>query len=93
MRELQEKTDMGKKMLELLYTGSDLPDILVIDLLRSQLQSSECYSHGYVLDSIPNLSDKALSADKQLDFLATLDPPPSYWVIISVSSPDRSCIV
>ncbi|KER18570.1 hypothetical protein T265_15972, partial [Opisthorchis viverrini] len=62
--------------------GEDLSDILVFNIVNEALQSPECKEKGYILDGMPNYSEKLLTIPTQLEFLARVYPEPAYWVLI-----------
>ncbi|CAL8073381.1 unnamed protein product [Calicophoron daubneyi] len=83
---LSHGTDYGKKIEDTLKDGHDLDDELVLSILRDKLMSPECVNNGYVIDGIPTHSEGALSIEKQLELIFSLDNGPNYLIDIQISN-------
>ncbi|KAF5397063.1 hypothetical protein PHET_09495 [Paragonimus heterotremus] len=87
-RHIQEGTGRGLEIRFLLQKGEDLSDSMVFNIVNEELQSSECRQSGYILDGIPTYSEKLLRVPTQLEFLARIYPPPTFWVFIDITDPE-----
>lgn len=85
LRHLRERDHYGKLISQLMLSGKDLDDALMIRMLSDELNSPECLEKGFVIDDLPNYSEKSLSIEKQLEFLQSLKPGPEYIIEIEVS--------
>ncbi|CAH8515425.1 unnamed protein product [Dicrocoelium dendriticum] len=85
---IEEKSGRGLEIIRQLQQGEDLSDATVFNILHEHLQSPECRNAGYILDGIPNYSEKLLNIQTQLEFLARIYPTPSLWVMIDIPDPE-----
>ncbi|KAG5444380.1 hypothetical protein CSKR_103003 [Clonorchis sinensis] len=87
-RHIEEKSGRGLEVISIMQSGEDLSDILVFNIINEALQSPECKEKGYILDGMPNYSEKLLTIPTQLEFLARVYPEPAYWVLIDIPDPE-----
>ncbi|KER32085.1 hypothetical protein T265_01856 [Opisthorchis viverrini] len=87
-RHIEEKSGRGLEIISIMQRGEDLSDILVFNIVNEALQSPECKEKGYILDGMPNYSEKLLTIPTQLEFLARVYPEPAYWVLIDIPDPE-----
>ena len=81
-KNISEGTELGKKAKEYMDKGALVPDELVIDLLKSRLDESDCIEQGFLLDGFPRtlsqaeaLSEYLESKGIALDKVINLDVP------------------
>ena len=58
-KNISEGTELGKKAKEYMDKGALVPDELVIDLLTSRLDESDCVENGFLLDGFPRTLSQA----------------------------------
>ncbi len=62
---IQNQTDLGKKVKELIEKGQLAPDNLVLDLLFDHINKNS-YTHGYILDGFPRTLPQAEALEQRL---------------------------
>jgi len=62
---IKDKTELGKKVTSILDAGELVPDDIVVELVKEELQKDK-YSDGYVLDGFPRTVAQAEAYDKFL---------------------------
>lgn len=67
---VRENSDIGKLIKEHIKSGLDVPDKLIIELMRDRLESTDCAMNGWVLDGFPS-SFEQCRALKYLNKLPT----------------------
>ncbi|KAF8561441.1 hypothetical protein P879_10278 [Paragonimus westermani] len=85
---LNSKTPLGDQMLQIMRSGHDLSDTLVLKMVQDKLNSLECSQGGYVLDDFPTSSEKSMGFDQQLAVLLSSPVKPEYIVDIQVPEED-----
>lgn len=85
MQTLSSRTAFGDQISNLLRSGRDLPDDIVLQMINDKLVSSECMEAGYVLDDFPTSSEKNLAVCKQLEMISTLPCRPELIIQVDVS--------
>jgi Adenylate kinase and related kinases len=63
--EIQQKTEIGNKVDEIMKKGELVPDDLVIDLLQKKLNSEEC-KRAAIFDGYPRTLNQAKKLDEML---------------------------
>ena len=63
-QEIKEESDFGKKVKEIVNSGSLIPDQLMIDLMFSKLEQVE-YQDGFILDGFPRSVFQAKALDQK----------------------------
>ncbi len=72
-QEIRQKTEVGKVMYEHTKDGHFVPNDIVIELLKKQLQDLDNYK-GFIIDTAPiNLTQKRLMQDVNIDAVISLD--------------------
>lgn len=66
-KNISEGTELGKKAKEYMDKGALVPDELVIDLLKSRLDESDCVEQGFLLDGFPRTLSQAEALSEYLD--------------------------
>ncbi|KER32086.1 hypothetical protein T265_01857 [Opisthorchis viverrini] len=82
------KTPLGDQIQQIMRTGKDLSDSLVLDMLKDKLSSPDCEQSGYILDDFPTSSEKGLNIGQQLDMLLKSEARPDYIVDIQIPEAD-----
>ncbi|KAF5395927.1 hypothetical protein PHET_11510 [Paragonimus heterotremus] len=75
-------------MQQIMRSGHDLSDTLVLKMIQDKLNSLECSQGGYVLDDFPTSSEKGMGFDQQLAMLLSSPVKPEYIVDIQVPEED-----
>ncbi|KAF5397584.1 hypothetical protein PHET_09499, partial [Paragonimus heterotremus] len=86
--EMRADTELGRCVRATLSSGLDLPDHLILDLIRTTLSSPTCVERGYVLDGLPTHSELNMSIEDQLEMLRSLENGPEYIIHIQISDED-----
>ena len=73
---MQQQTDLGNKVKELVNAGSLVPDEIVIQLIKDRLQQDDC-KKGFLLDGFPRTlaQTEALHDITDIDFIFDIDVP------------------
>ncbi|VDP69264.1 unnamed protein product [Echinostoma caproni] len=85
---LNNRTALGDQFSNILRSGKDLPDDLVLHMIHNKLISDECNEMGYVLDDFPTSSEKGLSIGRQLEMLNGLPFRPEFIIQINIPEND-----
>lgn len=73
---IQNATDLGKKVKEIVESGQLVPDELVIQLVSGRLKQPDC-ANGFLLDGFPRTvpQAEALQNLTPIDFIIDIDVP------------------
>ncbi len=87
---LAQKTDLGKKIEDVMKSGNLVPDDLTMDVVHDRLSQEDC-KNGFILDGFPRTIPQAELFDKmeKLDVVVNLVVPDE--VIIKRLSARLSC--
>ncbi|KAF8561444.1 hypothetical protein P879_10380 [Paragonimus westermani] len=88
LAEMRADTEMAGRIQAMLNSGLDLPDHLILDLIRTKISSPTCVERGYVLDGLPTHSELNMSIEDQLEMLRSLENGPEYIIHIQISDED-----
>ncbi|KAK1171736.1 adenylate kinase 9 [Acipenser oxyrinchus oxyrinchus] len=80
------KTEHGLKFMELLNQGLSIHEELVIKIILDKINSPEVEHHGYVLCSLPSMSEEYLKISEQMELIKNLKLKPDF--IINIKCPD-----
>ncbi|KAA3673151.1 adenylate/nucleoside-diphosphate kinase [Paragonimus westermani] len=86
--EMRADTEVAGRIRAMLNSGLDLPDHLILDLIRTTISSPTCVERGYVLDGLPTHSELNMSIEDQLEMLRSLENGPEYIIHIQISDED-----
>ena len=79
------ETEIGRQAEQYMSTGQLVPDDLIVDLIRTRLQSADC-RRGYLLDGFPRTIAQAEALDAMLAAQATpLD------AVLELQVPEKRC--
>ena len=65
-REIAENTDLGKKAREFTDKGEFVPDDVVIDIIRSQIEQN-AEAEGFIFDGFPRTTAQAEALDRLME--------------------------
>ena len=73
---IQQKTELGKKIKEIVESGQLVPDDLVIQLVLDRIKAVDC-KDGFLLDGFPRTiaQAKALHQKTTIDYVIDIDVP------------------
>ncbi|MGH0164644.1 UNVERIFIED_CONTAM: hypothetical protein FKN15_057830 [Acipenser sinensis] len=77
---------IGKPFMELLNQGLSIHEELVIKIILDKINSPEVEHHGYVLCSLPSMSEEYLKISEQMELIKNLKLKPDF--IINIKCPD-----
>ncbi|MBN3315008.1 KAD9 kinase, partial [Atractosteus spatula] len=80
------QTDHGLKFLEILHGGKSIPEEMVTEIILEKLKSPEVEHYGYVLSSLPSMSEEYLKIPEQIEMIKNLNLVPDF--IINIKCPD-----
>lgn len=75
--EIANKTKVGKIAAELMKEGDLVPDEMIIGLIESRLQETDCKVNGWVLEGFPK-------TEKQIHMLKAMKQIPSLVVVLQI---------
>ncbi|KAF5394612.1 hypothetical protein PHET_10931 [Paragonimus heterotremus] len=84
LQHIAGRTSTGHVLLNVMLDGRDIDDATVLGIVTQKLESSECYNRGYIIDDLPNNSEKQLSIALQLETLSTINPKPNCFIHVLV---------
>ncbi len=67
---MKDKSDLGLKAQSFVDSGNLVPDDLIIELVKTQLLSSNALEHGFILDGFPRTLAQAEALDVMLSDLS-----------------------
>lgn len=78
-RNIEEKTELGKKVKKYLDDGMLVPDSLTIEIVKNRISQDDC-KNGFLLDGFPRTIEQANAFEKllsdmgqKLDYVVNLD--------------------
>lgn len=73
---IQQGTDLGKKVKEIVDSGRLVPDEIVIELVKNRVAQADC-KNGFLLDGFPRTvaQAEALTKVTAIDFVIDIDVP------------------
>ena len=88
--EIKRNTDLGKKIVDFVNKGELVPDEIVIEILKEEINKPSS-KNGFILDGYPRTIEQAKALDKieKIDAVIRLVVPE--WVIIERLSSRRIC--
>ncbi|KAF7233714.1 hypothetical protein EG68_09858 [Paragonimus skrjabini miyazakii] len=86
---IAEGTFTGHTLLDIMLDGRDIDDATVLEIVTQKLKSSECHNRGYIIDDLPNNSEKQFGIPLQLETLSTINPKPNCFIHVSVSDEEH----
>ncbi len=88
--EIKQNTDLGKKIIDFVNKGELVPDEIVIEILKEEINKPPS-KKGFILDGYPRTIEQAKAVDKieEIDAIIRLVVPE--WVIIERLSSRRIC--
>jgi len=89
-REVDEDSDLGKKVKEYLDRGDLVPDEVVIEVVKKRLLEPDCQD-GFVLDGYPRTLPQAEALDEIVDIDLVINLEVAEEVIINRLSSRRIC--
>lgn len=63
---IDKQTELGKIAEKYIHDGNYVPDEVIIDLIRHELEKPVCSEKGFILDGFPRTLYQALTLDKLL---------------------------
>ena len=92
---IRDATLVGKQVEPLLAAGKLVPDVLVIEIVKTRLKDADCFP-GFVLDGFPRtvaqadaLGDALVGLDRGLKHVLSIEVPDS--VVVERMAGRRSC--
>ena len=79
-----DDSEISKKIKELLSSGSLLPDVMVIDLLKNRIMQLDC-NNGYILDGFPRTVSQAKAYE---EILKELGKEEGYVILLNTNKDD-----
>ena len=61
---VESKTELGYRAKRYIDASRNVPDDIIVELLRERLQNSDCRQYGWVLDGFPKTVDQAKRLDE-----------------------------
>jgi len=73
---IAQGTELGKKVKDMVESGSLVPDEIVIQLVQERIKQHDCVS-GFLLDGFPRTVDQALALQQltDIDYVIDIDVP------------------
>ncbi|XP_028252479.1 adenylate kinase 9 isoform X2 [Parambassis ranga] len=87
---IKNKTKDGEKLLDILYEGRSIPADMLLQLILDRLNSLDVEHYGYVLSSLPFMSEEGLMINEQIELIKNLKLKPDF--IINIKCADKDLV-